>query len=380
MSTHIESTAPLFWRAEQLDEWSAWQRRQWPASRRAVDRARRIAGRVRGQGAGTGLEIASPRGPVHTLVALESTGPTQVAALAEPLRALAEQVEHEVLEGVAWLLPAGTEVVGLPGAALHRITSLEDETCPEHLRELTQVLVAGEYLPAGRTAVRWAREQGVRVNVVQHGLLAVSTPPVPADCRLFAFSARDGAWWTQSRTDVEVVDAGSALLWNAGRQTEASGQAEAGAVVGKDSPGVFLGQLHGAELPRSDFAAAAAQYIHATGATYRPHPAERDRLSRAQHEKWRAQGLTVDGSGPLTATAGPVAAVFSTGVLEAAQAGRPAYVVHPEPPAWLEDFWDRYSMSRWRPWHTPEPTPAFAMPHGDPAHVIARHLKKEIGA
>ena len=66
--------------------------------------------------------------------------------------------------------------------------------------------------------------------------------------------------------------------------------------------------------------------------------------------------------------------------LEAAQTGRPAYVVHPEPPAWLEDFWDRYSMSRWRPWRTPEPTPAFAMPHGDPAHVIARHLKKEIGA
>lgn len=380
MSTRIDRTAPLFWRAEQLDEWACWQRRQWPASRRAVDRARQTARRLRGHDAGTGLEVASPRGPVHTLVALESLGPTQVAALADPLRALAEQVEHEVLEGVAWMFPAGSEIVGLPGAALHRIEPLTDTACPEHLRELTQVVVAGEYLPSGRTAVRWAREQHARVNVVQHGLLAVSTPPVPADCRLFAFSERDGAWWTQSRTDVEVVDAGSALLWNAGQQAEARGPAQAGAVVGKRSPGVFLGQLHGAELPRRDVAAAAAQYIHATGATYRPHPAEQDRLSRAQHEKWRAQGITVDGSGPLTATSGPVAAVFSTGVLEAAQSGRAAYVVHPEPPAWLEEFWDRYSMSRWRPWKTPEPTPAFAMPHGDPAHVIARHLKKEIGA
>ncbi len=380
MSIHADRTTPLFWRPEQLEEWSSWQRRQWPASRRAVDRARQVTRRLRGRKDGTGLEIASPRGPVHTLVALESTGPTQVAALAEPLRALAEQVEHEVLEGVAWVLPAGADAVGLPGAALHRIAPLEGQACPEHLRELTQVLVAGEYLPAGRAAVRWAREQGARVNVVQHGLLAVSTPPVPADCRLFAFSERDASWWTQSRTDVEVVDAGSALLWNAGRQAEAGGPAEAGAVVGNEGAGVFLGQLHGAELPRADFAAAAAQYIHATGAVYRPHPAERDRLSVAQHEKWRAQGITVDGSGPLTATTGPVAAVFSTGVLEAAQTGRPAYVVHPEPPAWLEDFWDRYSMSRWRPWRAPEPTPAFAMPHGDPAHVIARHLKKEIGA
>lgn len=380
MSIPVDRTAPLFWRPEQLEEWSSWQRRQWPASRRAVDRARQVTRRLRGREDGTGLEIASPPGPVHTLVALESTGPTQVAALAEPLRALAEQVRHDVLEGVAWILPAGADIVGLPGAALHRIAPLEGQACPEHLRELTQVLVAGEYLPAGRTAVRWAREQGARVNVVQHGLLAVSTPPVPADCRLFAFSGRDASWWTQSRTDVEVVDAGSALLWNAGRQAEAGGPAEARAVVGPEGPGVFLGQLHGAELPRRDVAAAAAQYIHATGAAYRPHPAERDRMSVAQHEKWRAQGITVDSSGPLTATTGPVAAVFSTGVLEAAQTGRPAYVVHPEPPAWLEDFWDRYSMSRWRPWRTPEPTPAFAMPHGDPAHVIARHLKEEIGA
>lgn len=377
MSRRAAQTRPLFWQPDQLGEWERWQREQWPTSRRVVDTVRRTLRRRDAVAPTADIRVVIPPREAHTLVALDSMGTTHLASLVDPVRALAEQAGADVLEGIAWLIPVSADVSALPGTAGHRAESLGDEGTPEELRALKQIVVAGEYLPAGRTAVRWARAQGARVNVVQHGLLAVSTPPVPADCRLFAFSERDGAWWTQSRTDVEVVDAGSALLWNA--QQTADDAAPAAAAHDAEAPGVFLGQLHGAELPRRDFAAAAAQYIGATGAVYRPHPAEKDRLSRAQHQKWRAQGITVDGSGPLTATSGPVAAVFSTGVLEAAQTGRPAYVVHPEPPAWLEDFWDRYSMSRWRPWHTPEPTPAFAMPHGDPAHVIARHLKKEIG-
>ena len=165
---------------------------------------------------------------------------------------------------------------------------------------------------------------------------------------------------------------GSALLEQARRTAPALSGA------GDDGPGVFLGQLHGAELHRRDFAAAAEQYVRATGAAYRPHPAERDRLSRGQHAAWRRAGVRIDDAGaPLVATRGPVAAVFSTGILETAQAGRPAWAVHPEPPAWLEGFWQRYGMTRWRPGRTPEPTPPLASPTADPAAAIAEHVWKE---
>ena len=83
-------TPPLFWRAEDLPAWQAWQRAQWPASRRAVDRARTAARagsallRRRGAAAPEDLMVLLPPGRVHTLVALESFGPTQLAALARP--------------------------------------------------------------------------------------------------------------------------------------------------------------------------------------------------------------------------------------------------------------------------------------------------------
>ena len=32
--------APLFWRSEDLPRWHAWQRAQWPLTRRAADTAR----------------------------------------------------------------------------------------------------------------------------------------------------------------------------------------------------------------------------------------------------------------------------------------------------------------------------------------------------
>ncbi|MCV7526742.1 hypothetical protein M3D91_004170 [Micrococcus luteus] len=166
---------------------------------------------------------------------------------------------------------------------------------------------------------------------------------------------------------------GSALL-EAARQEAVAAPVAASA----EGPGVFLGQLHGAELPRRDVARAAEEYIRATGAVYRPHPAERDRLSRAQHARWEAAGITVDRSGePLTRTAGPVAAVFSTGILEAAQAGRPAGGVHPDPPAWLVQFWDRYGIARWRPGVETAPTPPLVAPTPDPAAAIAEDFWKD---
>ena len=367
--------APLFWRPEDLPRWQRWQRAQWPASRRAADAARSAIRAARGTAAGAESPMLMlPEGEVHSLVALESFGPTQLAALAAPVAAL----PPEAAAGVGWVLPGeatAEQIAALPGARTPgvRLTPIPAGAGPlllPRLAGLPRVLVAGEYLPSGRAAVRWARERGAEVAVVQHGLLAVSTPPVPRESTLYAFTSEDAAWWTQGRADVRVRAVGSALLEDA-RRTAAHRPAGPDAA----GPGVVLGQLHGAELPRADFARAAEDYIRVTGAVYRPHPAEKDRLSRAQHARWEAQGITVDRSDvPLTQTTGPVVSVFSTGVLEAAQSGRPAWVTHPDPPAWLEGFWERYGMRRWRPGHRPDPTPPLASPTPDPAAAIAADL------
>ena len=84
-----------------------------------------------------------------------------------------------------------------------------------------------------------------------------------------------------------------------------------------------------------------------TGAIYRPHPREEDRLSRAQHALWRRMGMKFDTSSSLSTLARPVVSAFSTGVLEAAARGVPAWVYHLDPPRWLEEVWDRYGMRRW---------------------------------
>lgn len=386
-------TPPMFWRAEDLPRWSRWQRSQWPLSRRAAHAVRtaRAAVRRSPDAPEAGLQVLLPAGDVHTLVAVESAGPTQRAALVAPVAALAEgraavsrDAPHavaRVLDGIGWVMPADVAeqlASDLPGHTGLTAVPATDPDVAARLVGLRRVLVAGEYLPAGRAAVRWARERGARVGVVQHGLLALSTPPVPRDVTLYAFTQRDADWWTQDRADVRTVVVGSALL-EAARQDTAAAPAPAST----DGPGVFLGQLHGAELPRRAFAAAAEQYIRVTGAAYRPHPAERDRLSRAQHARWEAAGITVDRSGaPLAETRGPVAAVFSTGILEAAQAGRPAWGVHPNPPAWLTEFWERYGIARWTPGGAAgsapsAPTLPLVAPTPDPAAAIAEDFWKE---
>ena len=102
--------APLFWRSEDLPRWHAWQRAQWPLTRRAADTARSTVRGVAGaltRRRPTGDDVPRlllPAGDVHTLVALESFGPTQLAALASPVAALAT-ARPEVAAGVGWVLP-----------------------------------------------------------------------------------------------------------------------------------------------------------------------------------------------------------------------------------------------------------------------------------
>ena len=71
----------------------------------------------------------------------------------------------EAAAGVGWVLPAG-DAPALPGAAGHREHAATADVLSERLSGLRRVLVAGEYLPSGRAAVRWARQRGARVGVV----------------------------------------------------------------------------------------------------------------------------------------------------------------------------------------------------------------------
>jgi hypothetical protein len=74
-------------------------------------------------------------------------------------------------------------------------------------------------------------------------------------------------------------------------------------------------------------------------ADYRPHPNESDVLSKAGHAWLRRRGVAFEASGrPVTELARPVVSIFSTGTLEAAQRGLPAWVHHPDPPSWVADF------------------------------------------
>ena len=132
----------------------------------------------------------------------------------------------------------------------------------------------------------------------------------------------------------------------------------------------YLGQMHGAELQRSKLTRAAASFCRENDAVYRPHPSEKDKLSRLTHKVFRRAGITVDASRPLNELTGPVVSVFSTGVLEAAAQGRDAWVHFPRPPAWLEEFWERYGMHQ----YGDSPTPAPARPDVEPAKRIAELL------
>ncbi|MEI2820711.1 MAG: hypothetical protein V9E81_11075 [Marmoricola sp.] len=92
---------------------------------------------------------------------------------------------------------------------------------------------------------------------------------------------------------------------------------------------VWLGQLHGAELPRTRMAAAAENFCLTYGAIYRPHPAETDRASRRQHQVWKDKGIRFGENAPLSQTRNPIVSIFSTGVIEAAAMGLPSWVSIP---------------------------------------------------
>lgn len=332
--------------ADDLDAWERWQQRQHPL--------RAVKGWLRPARA-SGL-LTRGSADADLLVVLDSTSPSNVAALLAPTSALPS-------DRVAVL--SSTPVVAL--LAPHEwVTRRWDDGDP--LGPVSAVLTAGHYLPLGRVGHREALARGVPELISQHGLLTPLAPPLPERSKVLAWSAADADFWRSGRDDVDTVVVGSQLLHEAAAQPTAR--------VNARSPVTYLGQLHGAELPRSDLTQAAETFCTAHGAVYRPHPSERDRRSLQTHERWEAAGITVDRARrPLSELDGGVVSVFSTGVLEAAARGLPAWVDFPSPPGWLAEFWQRYDM---RAWSGADSTPPPPTPDLAPARAVARALE-EVG-
>jgi len=328
---------------EDLAAWRRWHERRHPG--------RLVKTRIRAllpDGAPPLVDLRRGSPDADLLVAVEATHASVAAAVTDVL-------QH--------LDPARVVVVCPPGAALPvdlPATRVPLASLGAHVGPVSRVLAAGHYTAIGAAAHAHAAATGAPFLVAQHGLLTPLAPPLPPDAHLLAWTEADAAFWTTDRGDVRTTVVGSQLL----ARVDPVGD------VVTDRP-VYLGQLHAAELGRRDLARAAARFCRTHDATYRPHPSERDRISRLLHAQWRRQGIRVDdGAVPLRDLAAPVVSVFSTGVLEAAARGLPAWVDFPDPPAWLREFWDRYDM---RTYGGP-PTPASPRPATEPALAVARIL------
>ncbi len=348
-------------RFETLPQWQAWQQHQAGLARR-MWRARKGPSPGASPLYSTSWE-AGDRGSV--LVALDATSPSLLAALVEPARRLLSR-------GYGVSVVSTAPVLGLldvPGQQRRIDARQLDETLSAATRA---VLSAGDYLPAGAASYRAAKRLGIEYLVVQHGVITPLAPPLPAGAHLLAWSVADLDFWRNGNAKVAGTVCGSQILWQAARRSDDADDAVAGGTRAVDARRssylTFLGQLHGLELPRRTTRQSIDHLRREASVLYRPHPGETDILSRVQHEVWRRRGVVVGGGeGSLLDVPGPVLAHFSTGILEAAAAGIPAYAYCARPPGWLLELWDRYHMSQWG---TGEPT-RVAVPAEEPATLIA---------
>ena len=357
-----------------LDAWQAWQRRQkklkWAKYKlkALLDSAR---SRTIAEEPVHGLLYTRGTKP-QVLIVMDSFSPTNRNAILEPLKHL------DAVDVALWVPEDASEYLDGQYASEHysRKDWTEQEISGDELMRLLPdiriVLSAAQFLSRGAVAYEFSRAIGAEYWMVQHGLLVPQAPPLPVGCTLLAFSEADAQFWASGRRDVTTHAVGSQLLYLAAQKA-------AGAEEQKqnDLEPIFLGQMHGAELPRASFAYASHSFLKKYGGIYRPHPSEKDKLSVLTHKLWEKEGIRIDRSGtPLNEVPNPVVSIFSTGVLEAAIRGIPAWVYHPAPPAWLVEFWDRYGMNRWGS----EPTPAPVQPEKEPARRIAELMIETLEA
>ncbi|MEZ7692646.1 MULTISPECIES: RNA-binding protein [Rothia] len=357
-----------------LDAWQAWQRRQkklkWAKYKlkALLDSAR---SRTIAEEPVHGLLYTRGTKP-QVLIVMDSFSPTNRNAILEPLKHL------DAVDVALWVPEDASEYLDGQYASEHysRKDWTEQEISGDELMRLLPdiriVLSAAQFLSRGAVAYEFSRAIGAEYWMVQHGLLVPQAPPLPVGCTLLAFSEADAEFWASGRRDVTTHAVGSQLLYLAAQKA-----AGAEAQKQNDLEPIFLGQMHGAELPRASFAYASHSFLKKFGGTYRPHPSEKDKLSVLTHKLWEKEGIRIDRSGtPLNEVPNPVVSIFSTGVLEAAIRGIPAWVYHPAPPAWLVEFWDRYGMNQWGQ----EPTPAPVQPKKEPAQRIAELMIETLEA
>lgn len=357
-----------------LDAWQAWQRRQkklkWAKyklnSLLASARSRTVA-----EEPVHGLLYTRGTKP-QVLIVMDSFSPTNRNAILEPLKHL------DAVDVALWVPEDASEYLDGQYASerYSRKDWSEQEISGDELMRLLPdiriVLSAAQFLGRGAAAYEYARAIGAEYWMVQHGLLVPQAPPLPVGCTLLAFSEADAQFWASGRRDVTTHAVGSQLLYLAAQKA-----AGAEAQKQNDLEPIFLGQMHGAELSRASFAYASHSFLKKFGGIYRPHPSEKDKLSVLTHQLWEKEGIRIDRSGtPLNEVPNPVVSIFSTGVLEAAIRGIPAWVYHPAPPAWLVEFWDRYGMNQWGQ----EPTPAPVQPKKEPAQRIAELMIETLEA
>ncbi|TFU24357.1 RNA-binding protein [Rothia nasimurium] len=349
---------------EDLEGWSKWQANAHPI-RRAKVAIKEVPAGVRNHRELSNLST-SVSGYLHTvgktpqtLIALDSTSPTSLGSLVRPAHFLSAE---------SYAVWAPEDVTAHLSEGEWAVTRLDEVELYNKLVSLRQVLALGHYMAWGGAAYRLAQRMGARFITVQHGLHTPYAPPLAPGTHLLAFSQADAEFWISGRGDVTYDVVGSQLLWESA-QTPRIDDSEIA-----DLP-IFLGQMHGAELSRLSYAQAGYRFCKETGARYRPHPNEKDKLSVLTHALWDKVGIEIDrGREPLNTLTNPVVSIFSTGVLEAAIRGFPAWVYHPNPPAWVREFWDRYGLSRWGE----APTPAPAVPSRPPAQTIAQYLEEKL--
>ncbi|WP_304191474.1 RNA-binding protein [Rothia mucilaginosa] len=357
-----------------LDAWQAWQRRQkklkWAKYKlnSLLDSAR---SRTVAEEPVRGLLYTRGTKP-QVLIVMDSFSPTNRNAILEPLKYL------DAVDVALWVPEDASEYLDGQYASerYSRKDWSEQEISGDELKSLLPdvriVLSAAQFLGRGAAAYEFSRAIGAEYWMVQHGLLVPQAPPLPVGCTLLAFSEADAQFWASGRRDVTTHAVGSQLLYLAAQKA-----AGAEAQKQNDLEPIFLGQMHGAELPRASFAYASHSFLKKFGGSYRPHPSEKDKLSVLTHQLWEKEGIRIDRSGtPLNEVPNPVVSIFSTGVLEAAIRGIPAWVYHPAPPAWLVEFWDRYGMNQWGQ----EPTPAPVQPKKEPAQRIAELMIETLEA
>jgi hypothetical protein len=287
------------------------------------------------------------------VIALEHLSPTQVTSLLRPQRVLQSR---DVAVVVIAPVVSAPELMQQGLTLRSGISSEPSATDPIP----SAVLATSHCSGAGQLAWGLATAAKVPFIVVQHGVVTPFAPPLPQNAHLFAWSGCDAYFWASGRRDVSTTVVGSQILWEAD-QSRAD-------TTCSNEPICFLGQLHGPELPRHTTMQTVTELARRGPLVYRPHPDESDLSSKLTHSMWSREGIPISTCAPnLGSLRGPIAGIFSTGILEAAASGIASYGYCVHPPRWISELWHRYQMA---PLGESRPTEV-AIEVNEPASVIA---------